>query len=193
MYDLMLKNIARFIQLTPEERDRFTGILKPRTLRKRQYLVQAGDVFRHECFVNKGCLRTYHVDNNGQEHNVMFAFEDWWTGDMYSFLSGQPALYNVEALEDSELLLIEKNQLEQLYTEVPKFDRFFRILLQNAFISMQRRLSDNMSLTAEDRYLSFINKYPQFEQRLSLKQIASYLGITPESLSRIRRQMAGKT
>jgi CRP-like cAMP-binding protein len=192
MYDLILKNIARFIQLTPEETDRFTSVLKPRTLRKRQYLVQAGDVFRYECFVNKGSLRTYHIDNNGQEHIVMFAFEDWWTGDMYSFLSGQPALYNVDALEDAELLLIEKSQLEQLYIDIPKFDRFFRILLQNAYISMQRRISDNMSLTAEERYLDFIKRYPHFEQRLSQKQIASYLGITPESLSRIRRQMAGK-
>lgn len=192
MYDLIFKNIARFIQLTPEETERFTSILKPRTLRKRQYLVQAGDVFRYECFVNKGSLRTYHVDNNGQEHIIMFAFEDWWTGDMYSFLSGQPALYNVEAMEDCELLTIEKSQLEQLYIDIPKFDRFFRILLQNAYISMQRRLSENMSLSAEERYLNFINRYPQFEQRLPLKQIASYLGITPESLSRIRRQMAGK-
>ncbi|WP_315817373.1 cyclic nucleotide-binding domain-containing protein [Paraflavitalea speifideaquila] len=108
MYDLILKNIARFIQLTPPETDRFTAVLKPRTLRKRQYLVQAGDVFRYECFVNKGSLRTYQVDNNGQEHILMFAFEEWWTGDMYSFLSGQPALYNVDALEDTELLLIEK-------------------------------------------------------------------------------------
>lgn len=192
MYNLILKNIARFIQLTPEETARFTAVLKPRILRKRQYLVQAGDIFRYECFVNKGSLRTYHVDNSGQEHIVMFAFEDWWTGDMYSFLSGQPALYNVEAMEDCELLIIEKNQLEQLYIDIPKFDRFFRILLQNAYIAMQRRLSENMSLSAEERYLSFINRYPQFEQRLSLKQIASYLGITPESLSRIRRQLAGK-
>jgi CRP-like cAMP-binding protein len=192
MYNLILKNIARFIQLTPEETARFTAVLKPRTLRKRQYLVQAGDIFRYECFVNKGSLRTYHVDNNGQEHIVMFAFEDWWTGDMYSFLSGQPALYHVEAMEDCELLTIEKSQLEQLYIDIPKFDRFYRILLQNAYIAMQRRLSENMSLSAEQRYLNFISRYPQFDQRLSLKQIASYLGITPESLSRIRRQLAGK-
>lgn len=192
MYNLILKNIARFIQLTPEETARFTAVLKPRTLRKRQYLVQAGDIFRYECFVNKGSLRTYHVDNNGQEHIVMFAFEDWWTGDMYSFLSGQPALYHVEAMEDCELLTIEKSQLEQLYIDIPKFDRFYRILLQNAYIAMQRRLSENMSLSAEQRYLNFISRYPQFEQRLTLKQIASYLGITPESLSRIRRQLAGK-
>ncbi len=188
MYDLILKNIARFIQLTPDEADRFTSIIKTRTLRKRQYLVQAGDVFRYECFVNKGALRIYHIDNNGQERIVNFAFEGWWTGDMYSFLSGQPALYNVDALEDCELLMIEKNNLEQLYIDIPKFDRFFRILLQNAYIAMQRRISDGMSLSAEQRYIDFLNRYPQFEQRLTLRQIASYLGITPESLSRIRRQ-----
>ncbi|MDF2189511.1 Crp/Fnr family transcriptional regulator [Paraflavitalea sp. CAU 1676] len=192
MYDLILKNIARFIQLTPDETDRFTSIIKTRTLRKRQYLVQAGDVFRYECFVNKGALRIYHIDNNGQERIVNFAFEGWWTGDMYSFLSGQPALYNVDALEDCELLMIEKNNLEQLYIDIPKFDRFFRILLQNAYIAMQRRISDGMSLSAEQRYIDFLNRYPQFEQRLTLRQIASYLGITPESLSRIRRQRMSK-
>ena len=192
MHDLILKNVGRHIALTPEETIYFTSILKPRALRKRQYLLQAGDVSRHECFVNKGCLRTYLVDDKGQEHNVQFAIEDWWIGDMYSFLSGLPALYNIEAIEDSELLLIEKNKLDKLYTEIPKFDRFFRILLQNAFVNMQKRISENMSLTAEERYTSFVQRYPKFEQRLSLKQIASYLGITPESLSRIRRQLMEK-
>lgn len=192
MYDLILKNIARFITLTPQETERFTSILKPRTLRKRQYLVQAGDVFRYECFVNKGALRIYQVSDNGQERIVNFAFEDWWTGDMYSFLSGQPAIYHVDALEDCELLLIGKDQIEQLYIDIPKFDRFFRILLQNAYIAMQKRISDSMSRSAEERYLDFIARYPQFEQRLTLKQIASYLGITPESLSRIRRQRLGR-
>lgn len=188
MYDLILKNIARFITLTPEETERFKAILKPRTLRRRQYLVQAGDVFRYECFVNKGSLRIYQVDDGGQERIINFAFEGWWTGDMYSFLSGQPAIYHVDALEDCELLVIGKDQLEQLYIDIPKFDRFYRILLQNAYIAMQRRISDNMILSAEERYLHFIERYPQFEQRLTQKHIASYLGITPESLSRIRRQ-----
>ena len=192
MFDLILRNISRFIQLTPEETEYFTAILKPRTLRKRQYLVQAGDVFRYECFVVKGCLRTYLVDEKGQEHVVMFAMEEWWTGDMNSFLSGQPAIYNVDALEDSELLLIEKSNLEKLYTDIPKFDRFFRLLLQNAFISMQRRIADNLSIPAEERYINFTNKFPQLEQRVPLRHIASYLGITPESLSRIRKQIAEK-
>lgn len=138
MYDLLLKNISRHISLMGEEADYFKSILKKRTLRKRQYLLQAGDISRHD------------------------------------------------ALEDCELLLIEKPQWEKLFIEVPKFERFFRLLLQNAYVSMQRRIADNMSLSAEERYLNFITQYPHFEQRLPGKQIASYLGITPESLSRIR-------
>ena len=190
MFDLILKNVSRHITLTPEETQYFTSILKKRSLRKRQYLLQAGDISRYECFVNKGCLRTYHVDDKGQEHIVQFAFEEWWTGEMYSFLTGQPSSYHIDALEDSELLLIEKSQWDKMFIEIPKFERLFRMLLQNAFISMQRRITDNMSLTAEERYNKFSQQYPQFEQRLPLRQIASYLGITPESLSRIRSKRA---
>jgi CRP-like cAMP-binding protein len=192
MFELILKNISRHITLTREEADYFTAILKKRTLRKKQYLLQAGDVSHHECFVNKGCLRTYHVDDKGQEHIAQFAFEEWWTGDMYSFLTGQPSPYNIDALEDSEVLLIEKSQWEQMFKDIPKFERLFRMLLQNAFISMQRRIIENMSLSAEDRYTNFLQRYPQLEQRIPLRQIASYLGITPESLSRIRKQMMEK-
>lgn len=193
MFDLILKNVSRHITLTPEESQYFTSILKKRSLRKRQYLLQAGDICRYECFVNKGCLRTYHVDDKGQEHIVQFAVEEWWTGEMYSFLTGQPSLYNIDAVEDAELFLIEKSQWDQLFVEIPKFEKFYRVLLQNAFISMQRRISDNMSLTAEERYIKFSNQYAHFEQRLPLKLIASYLGITPESLSRIRSKRAEGT
>jgi CRP-like cAMP-binding protein len=192
MFELILKNVSRHITLTPEEEVLFTSILKKRTLRKKQYLLQAGDVSRHECFVNKGCLRTYHVDDNGQEHIVQFAIEEWWTGDMFSFITGQPSLYHIDALEDCELLLIEKQQWEKMFVDIPKLERFFRMLLQNAFISMQRRIAENMSLSAEERYTNFLQRYPQFEQRLPQRQIASFLGIKPESLSRIRKQMMEK-
>jgi CRP-like cAMP-binding protein len=192
MFDQILSYVSKHISLTDDEAAYFLSVLKLRSLRKRQYLVQAGDVCRYEVFVNTGCLRTYSVDEKGQEHVVQFAIENWWTSDMYSFLTQTPATYNIDAMEDSEVVLIEKSSYEELLFKVPKFDRMFRIILQNAFIAQQRRIMENMSLPAHERYLSFIQRYPQFEQRVPQHQIASYLGITPESLSRIRRQIAEK-
>ena len=188
MYDLILKNISRFITLSSEEEQYFTSLLKLKKLKKKQYLLQEGDISHHEYFVNKGCVRTYTIDEKGQEHIIQFAIEDWWTGDMYSFLTHTPAKYTIDALEDSELLCLEKSGLEELYIKVPKFEKFFRHLLQNAFVSLQERVIGNLSQPADERYCTFITKYAEMEKRLPLKQIASYLGITPESLSRIRSQ-----
>lgn len=192
MKETLLKNIAAFIELTEEEKEFFISILQPKKLRRRQYHVQAGDLCRYECYIVKGCLRQYYVDESGQEHSIMFAIEDWWTSDMYGLITGKPSLTNIEALEDSELLLIEKNDLDKLLERVPKFERFFRIKLQRAFVGHQRRLIENMSLPAEQRYLNFMEQYPILEQRIPQKCIASFLGITPESLSRIRKQLSGK-
>jgi CRP-like cAMP-binding protein len=188
MYDRILKSISRFITLAPEEKEYFTSLLKVKKLKKKQYLLQEGDIARHEYFVNKGCLRTYTIDEKGQEHVIQFAIEDWWIGDMYSFLTQTPAKYTIDALEDSEVFCLEKNALEELYVKIPKFEKFFRHLLQNAFISLQERVIGNLSQPADERYCTFITKYSDMEKRLPLKQIASYLGITPESLSRIRSQ-----
>ena len=188
MHDLIFKNISRFISLTDEEKKIFISILKTKKLRKKQYLLQEGDICRYEYFVNKGCLRTYTINEKGQEHIVQFSIEDWWTGDMYSFLTRSPSVYTIDALEDTEMFCFDKPSLEDLYIKVPKFEKFFRHLLQNAFIASQRRIVESMSLPAEDRYCRFIENYPKMEKRLPLKQIASYLGITPESLSRIRSQ-----
>jgi CRP-like cAMP-binding protein len=188
MYDLILKNVARFIELTEEEKNYFTSLLKLKKLRKKQFLLQEGDIARYEYFVNKGCLRAYTIDEKAQEHVVQFAIEDWWIGDMYSFLTQTPARLNIDAVEDTELLYIDGPSLENLFQKAPKFERFFRLLVQNAFIATQQRIIESMSLTADDRYCNFIQRYPLMEQRLPLKQIASYLGITPESLSRIRSQ-----
>lgn len=192
MSELILKNISRFITLTPEEEQYFTSLLKIKKLKKKQYLLQEGDVSRHQFFVDKGCLRTYTVDVKGQEHIIQFAIEDWWTGDMYSFLTQTPGRYTIDALEDTELLCLEKNALEELYIKVPKFEKFFRHLLQNAFVALQERIIANLSQPADERYCTFIDKYPLMEKRLPLKQIASYLGITPESLSRIRSNYKNK-
>jgi CRP-like cAMP-binding protein len=175
--------------LNEDEVDYFVSLLKHRVIRKRQFLLQSGDVSKHESFVVKGLLRAYTVDKSGYEHVVMFAAESWWISDLYSFLTQAPGTQNIDALEDSEVLQIEKTDLEKLYLKVPKFDRFFRILLQNAFVANQQRIISSISLTAEEQYLDFIKKYPSLEQRVPQHQVASYLGITPETISRIRRSM----
>ena len=188
MFELILANVSKHITLTDEEKEYFLSILQPKKLRRRQYLVQAGEPCRYECFVTKGCLRQYYVDDKGSERILSFAVEDYWISDMYGLIMGQPALTNIDALEDCELLLIEKNAFDELLARVPKFERFFRIILQRAFVSHQRRIIENISLQADERYCRFVERYPALEQRLPQKQIAAYLGITPESLSRIRRQ-----
>jgi CRP-like cAMP-binding protein len=191
MHEILLKNIASFIELTEKEKNYFISVLRQKKLRKRQYHVQAGDICRYDTYVVKGCLRQYYVDDAGTEHTVSFAVEDWWTSDMYGLITGKPSLTNIEAIEDAELLLIEKTDFDKLLNEVPKFEKFFRIKLQRAFVAHQKRIIENMSMPAEQRYLNFIEQFPSLEQRLPQKLIASYLGITPESLSRIRKQLAG--
>ncbi|GAB3897982.1 Crp/Fnr family transcriptional regulator [Larkinella knui] len=188
MYDAILAHVGQLIHLEPDEADYFTSLLRYKLLRKRQYLVQAGDVCKFDSFVVRGCLRTYFVDERGSEHVVQFAVENWWTGDLYSFLTQSPAAYNTDALEDSELLQIDQASLDELYRRVPKFERFFRILSQRAFVAAEQRVIATISQTAEERYRNFLERYPALDQRVPQHLIASYLGFTPEFLSRIRKQ-----
>ncbi len=186
----ILENISKHIDLTNGEAEYFISLLKQRTLARREFLLHSGDIARHETFVVKGLLRAYTVNDSGYEHVVMFASEGWWISDLYSFLTQTPGSQNIDALEETEVLQIEKTDLEKLYLRIPKFDRFFRILLQNAFVANQQRILAAISQSAEEQYLAFIKKYPSLEQRVPLHQVASYLGITPETVSRIRRSIA---
>jgi CRP-like cAMP-binding protein len=188
--DLILPNVSKHITLDEEEKEFFISLLQERKIKRKEYLLKPGEICRLENFVTQGCLRIYTIDDKGVEHIGMFAIEDWWVSDMYSFLTQTPATYFIDAIEDTTVLQISKENLDKLYERVPKFDRFFRILLQNAFIASQRRINQNLSFTAEERYLNFIKTYPQLEKRLSLKQISAFLGITPEFLSMLRRKLA---
>jgi CRP-like cAMP-binding protein len=192
MFDLLQKHILKRINLTDEEFERCTTFFIPKKLRKHQFLLQEGEVCRSIAFVVKGCLRCYSVDDKGEEHIVQFAIEDWWISDPYSALTGEPSEYNIDALEDSELLLLEKSAEERLLVEIPKFERLFRILLENRFVASQRRINASLSTSAEERYLGFLKTYPAIVRRVSQNQIASYLGITPQSLSRIRKELSEK-
>jgi CRP-like cAMP-binding protein len=190
--DLILQNIGRHIQLDQNEIEFFVSLVQPKKLKRKEFLLKQGDICKTENFIVKGCLRAYTIDENGLEHIVMFGIEDWWIGDLYSFLTQRPATYFIDAIEDTEILQISKSNLDKLYERVPKFERFFRLILQNAFIAQQQRINQNLTLTAEQRYLGFIEKYPQLEQRLSQKLVSSYLGMTPVFLSMLRRKLSQK-
>lgn len=191
MWDLLIKNLSKFVPLDPQEAEIVQSLFTYKKYRRKQYILQEGDVTRYETFIVKGVTRTYEVDDRGQEHIIQFGLEDWWVGDLYSFLTGNPTTYNIDCLEDTEVLHITKVDLETLYEKVPKMERHFRIMIQNAFIASTRRLSASLAKSAPERYEEFINKYPQIEQRVANHQIASYLGITPQTLSRIRSQDRG--
>jgi len=164
--------------------------LTPKSVRKNELVVWQGEVERRGAFVVKGCLRSYVVDKKEKEHILQFAPENWWISDQYSMLRGLPAMFSIDAVEDSEVLLFGPDFFPLLQTIGPEFQAFFHTLLQNSVASMLRRLISTLSATAEERYLEFLQMYPTLVQRLPQRMIAAYLGITPESLSRVRKELA---
>lgn len=187
---LILKNVARHIDLTPEESDFFMSLLEPKLLEKKKIYLRAGTVCYNSAFVLSGALKSYTVDAQGKEHILSFATRGWWIADLYSLLSKKPAVLNIAAIDNTEVLLLSRRNQQLLYERVPKFERFFRILVENSLVANQQRLIDNMSVSAEDRYLAFIKKYPDIPACVPQHSIASYLGITPEFLSKIRSRLA---
>ena len=190
MYDRLREHVSKLVPLSDDEFPACTSLLIPKRIRKGAYLTQEGEVSKYLSFVTKGCLRSYAISKKGEEHVVQFAMEGWWISDLYSFLSGKPGEYFIDALEESDVLLIDSPSYEKLCTTVPKFERYFRILLQNNYIATHRRVLASISLSAEERYLQMLDDYPTITQRVAQRQIASYLGITPEALSRIRHRLA---
>jgi CRP-like cAMP-binding protein len=190
MFELFFKSINDKISLTSEEEELCKTFFIPKKLRKKQYLVQEGDAAKYLAFVEKGILRSYSIDEKGNEVILQFAFEGWWITDMYSFVAGEPSTNNIDALEDSELLLLTKQAEEQMLEKVPKLERYFRILLQNNLINTQRRLISSLSHTAEEKYMQLLEGCPSVPQRIPQHMMASFLGITPETLSRIRKSIS---
>lgn len=190
MFEQLFHSIQQKIQITNEELENIKPFFIPKKLRRKQYLLQEGDVCKYSAFVEKGALRSYAINEKGNEHVVQFALEGWWISDQYSGLTGEPSVYNIDALEDAEILLMPNASFESMLEAVPKMEKYFRVLMQNSMIAMQRRLVASLSLTAEEKYTRMINAYPDIIQRVPQHMIASYLGITPETLSRIRKQMS---
>lgn len=191
-YDLIHKNITKHIDLTKEEVIFFTSLITYKKIPKKTRILEEGRICKYINYVYSGALRAYHIDKNGKEATIMFAVADWWVTDMFCFLNEKPAMVFIEAIEDSFIFQLSKEHLEKMFDNVPKFERFFRILMQNAYTREQLRVIENLSLTAEERYDSFLIKYPHIAKTVTQKQIASYLGITPEFLSAIRNSKSKK-
>ncbi|WP_350291479.1 Crp/Fnr family transcriptional regulator [uncultured Croceitalea sp.] len=177
--------MSRFINLTELEKQKYISLLTEIKVDKRDFLMQAGEIAKYEYFITKGCLKVYTLDEEGAPHISMFAIEDYWTGDLSSFMTKEPSRYFIKATEHSELLGISRENYDLLFREIPKFERFYRILYQKSLISYIRRSNHGISLTAEERYLEFKKKYPQIVSRITQKDLAAYIGITPEFMSKI--------
>ncbi len=186
----IIKYFSNILPLEAEEINALKSVLKERTIKRRQFILQESDVCTQNTFVVEGCFRMYYSDDQGKEHNLQFAIENWWIGDIGSFHSGEPSKLFIEAIENSIILQIKKEDQLNLFEQYPKFNRIFRVLAENAIVSLQYRILHNISSTAEERYLDFVERYPHFFNRISNVQIASYLGVTPEFLSAIRKKLA---
>lgn len=190
MYDLLKNNIKSHIAISDTELEQLCKPFDLKKIPKKEFLLRQGEICKFEGFVNKGCFRVYHINNEGVEHVLYFAIEGWWITDIDSFTNEKPASLFIEALEDSEVLLISKREKELLYEQFPKTEKLFRIMTQKTHVALQRRMISNLSKTADERYLDFIEKYPHLAQRLSNLQIAAYLGISHEFLSKIRKKIS---
>lgn len=188
MHEVLIQSVRSRINIPDDAIDQIKTRLVPKKARKRQFLLNAGDVCQHMIFVERGLLRSFSDDSSGNEHTMQFAMEGWWISDMASFFSGEQSKYNIEALEESELLLLSKQAMD----EVPQIQRYFLDLMQKHIIALQRRINVVQSMSAEETYLKLMEVNPHLINRASQQHIASYLGITPETLSRVRRQVSGR-
>ncbi|PZO28732.1 MAG: hypothetical protein DCF13_07970 [Flavobacteriaceae bacterium] len=188
----ILKNINKIVTLSPQEELLFLSKIEIKTYRAKTIIVNAGEISQYSFFVNSGLLRSFNINDNIVEHVLSFACEGWWIGDMYSLISQKPGNLFIEVLEDAEVVLLSRENQNELFTQIPKLERFFRILTENSLVAHQERLMDNLSLTAEERFDKFCKRYPTIIQRVPQKQIASYIGVTPEFFSKMKSRLLKK-
>lgn len=189
MFAELENNLKKYIPISPEDFERVKRHFVPKKLRRRQFLLEAGDNCTRMAFVEKGALYSYSTTEKGSVNVVQFAFESWWMSDLYSFFTQEPSKLTIEALEDAELLILKADRLQPLLAEVPVMETYLRILYQNAYVAMQRRIEETIGLTAEQRYLRFMERDAHLLLRVPQHLVASYIGVTPETLSRIRKQV----
>ncbi|QQQ28685.1 Crp/Fnr family transcriptional regulator [Chryseobacterium indoltheticum] len=189
MFDILISHIQNKVSLTEEEKTELQSFFSVKKLKKKQYLLQEGDVCKCLSFVNKGLLKSYFTDEKGGENINMFAFEGWWISDFKSFINQEKAVLNIDAVEETELLMITLEDYDKLMLKIPVMDRYFRILYQNSLVTKDYRLIASNSYTAEEKYLQLVQKNPEMIKRIPHNLIASYLGLAPETISRIRKKI----
>lgn len=192
MFENILLNVSRNITLTNDEKNAFTSLLERRMVPRKTVLLRAGDICQFEGYIVKGCARIYHIDIKGCEIILSFAVEDWWISDLASFHEQKPSTFFIEALEKTEILMLSPQNKQRLLREVPKFERVFRILIQQNLFTIQNRLLSTIGKSAMERYLEFVELYPTVPPRVPQYHIASYIGVSPEFISIIRRRLAAK-
>lgn len=189
-FDQINKNVCKNVAFSEEELRIFNEHLQYKTIKKKTFLLQEGEICNFEAFIIKGCMRKYYIDKNGFEVILQFAIEDWWVSDIASFHDQKPSDLFIEALEDCEIFVLTPDKKEALLAKAPKFERQFRLLVQKNLSATQSRLINSIAQTAHERYADFLKKYPKIPQRVAQHYIASYLGISAEFLSKVRAKMA---
>lgn len=189
---LLIDNILKHVALSPQEQELFLSKTETLHYKAKTILLNASEVCKNSYFVNSGVLRSFNINDNIVEHVMSFACQGWWISDMYSLISQKSGNLFIEVIEDAEVVLLSKENQEQLYHDIPKLERFFRILTENALVANQQRIMDNLSLSAEERFEKFSKKYPSLMQQVPQKQIASYIGVTPEFFSKMKSKMLRK-
>jgi CRP-like cAMP-binding protein len=189
MYDMLFKHFEEKIILSPIEKELIKTFFVPRKIKKKQFLLVEGNVCRYMAFVAKGLLKAYNIDEKGNEHINQFTPEGWWTSDMNSFFNGKISFYNIDAMEDSEVLLITSDDFENLTWQVPAMERYFRLLFQNSLITKERRLISSHTHDAEEKYKYILKSNPDLIKRIPQNLLASYLGLSPETLSRLKKNV----
>ncbi|HEY0262498.1 MAG TPA: Crp/Fnr family transcriptional regulator [Chitinophagales bacterium] len=190
LFDAINKNVSRYVSFSEEELNLFNSLLEYKKVPKKAVLLREGQVCNFEAFILRGCVMKYYINENGAEVVIQFAIEDGWMGDISSFSEQKPSVLYIETMEECEMFLLSPKTKEELLAKVPKFERVFRILIQRHLTAMQNRLYITIAKTAQEKYLEFINQYPTIPNRVAQHHIASYLGISPEFLSKVRAKLA---